>query len=152
MSLIRRKTPEILYIRHVLKWLICVESKKHAGVITERASRAFLEHLKEKDAASVTIQSYRYDLAKFERETNGRQADVAAVGPLDLAEFRLPAELRAAAGHYQRVLAALSVFFDWAASQGYARTNQARDVKRVRQVKPAPKALERRAAGSRCKQ
>lgn len=108
----------------------------------------FLEHLRDKDAAPTTVESYGYDLAKFEcwyLETSGREIDVSAVGPLDLAEFRqflLNGGQRPAT--INRILAALSVFFDWAVKEGYARTNPARDVKRVRQVKPAPKALERR--------
>lgn len=108
----------------------------------------FLEHLREKDAAPATVESYGYDLAKFEcwyQETSGREADVSAIGPLDIAEFRQHLLNRAQRpATINRVLAALSAFFEWAAKEGYARTNPARDVKRVRQVKPAPKALERR--------
>jgi integrase/recombinase XerC len=108
----------------------------------------FLERLKEKDASPATVTNYGFDLAKFERwyrETTGQEMDLSAVGPLDIAEFRQHLLNRGQKPtSINRALAALSAFFEWAVKEGYARTNPVREVKRVRQVAPAPKSLGRK--------
>lgn len=67
------------------------------------------------------------------------------IGNLDIVEFRnYLVRQGQKATTINRALAALATFFGWACEQGYAHTNPARDVKKIKEVKPAPRALQRK--------
>lgn len=94
------------------------------------------------------MKAYRSDLnsfAKWYAHTSGSYPEVAGVGPLDVAEYKrylVTREKKPAT--VNRALASLRTFFSWAAGEGLVDSNPAGDVKSVKSVAQAPKALNRR--------
>lgn len=124
------------------------KQQQREGTTTQQEIREFLAYLQAKDDSPATVRNYNADLKKFMRwyrETTGEEPVPDTIGSLDIVEFRnYLVRQGQKATTINRALATLATFFSWAGEQGYAHTNPARDVRKIKEVKPAPRALQRK--------
>ena len=108
----------------------------------------FITHLREQDRGEHTIGGYRRDLADFVawfEITNGEEFTPERVTPLDVREYK--SYLQSVKGYkpstVNRRLAGLRAFFRWARRAGMIASDPTNGVRLVRQVRQAPKWLDR---------
>jgi len=97
---------------------------------------AFLQYLRTEDRADRTIDGYTRDLANFLawfEQTTGRQPQPAIITPLDIRAYRhhLQHEKRMKPASVNRHLAALRVYFRWAAETDLITSNPATSIRMV---------------------
>ncbi|MGB9791896.1 MAG: tyrosine-type recombinase/integrase [Thermacetogeniaceae bacterium] len=98
-----------------------------------------------------TAEVYICHLRQFSAWLEGTYgtADVKAVTPLDVADYRRWLQGRGMKpASINNALAAISSFFAWAKAEGLAESDPTEGVKRLPEQKPAPKWLERRELGA----
>ncbi len=107
----------------------------------------FKNYLLAKDASTATVRSYLMDIEKFGHwygETTGATVSIAGIGPLDIAEFKRYLQTKGQRpATINRALAALSALFTWAVESKHITINPVAGIKKVQEVRPAPKALGR---------
>jgi integrase/recombinase XerD len=119
------------------------------GQTVGEAARGYLEHLVvERGLAGNTVESYRRDLRRYESSLAGRgRARLADVTSADVAEFL--ASLREGDAEHQalavssaaRAVIAVRGLHAFAAAQGWAETDPARDVPPPTPPRRLPKAI-----------
>ncbi len=111
----------------------------------------FENHLLARGLSAGTVSVYLGHLRRFFSWLEGTygEADVKAVTPLDVADYRrcLKEKNRKPAA-VNNALAAVSSFFAWAKAAGLAEADPTEGAKRVPEQKPAPKWLDRRELGA----
>ena len=110
------------------------------------AVRRWLDDLSREGKSEKTIRAYESDLRLFARwfeESYAQSFDPSSVIPRDIADYKahLLTVRRASPSTVNRKLAALSRFFKWAVSQGYARTDATEGVRGLRKERLKPRAL-----------
>ena len=107
----------------------------------------FVAHLRARDRAERTVDSYIRDLRAFARwfeQTNGEEFSPERVTPLDVREYRQHLVQRGRKpATVNRKLAALRVFFAWARREGLVSANPTEDIRLVPQVESPPRWLSR---------
>ena len=108
--------------------------------------QAFAQALEREGRRPLTVASYLSDLQGFAiwfTQTNGEAFAPQGITALDVRSFK--SYLITVAGFkpatVNRRLASLSRYCAWARAQGLLQSNPTEEIKGVRQVKPAPKAL-----------
>jgi integrase/recombinase XerD len=108
---------------------------------------SFETYLRQHDTSNATIAAYLSDVCKFDRwyaETTGKPVCLDSVGPLDVAEFKRHLQSRnQKPATINRALAALSALFTWAADAKIVTSNPVTNIKKLQEVRPAPRALGR---------
>lgn len=103
----------------------------------------FRTYLQEKDSSPETVKAYLSDINKFAGwycETEGTLPDMRLVGSLDIAEFkRYLLNKNQKPATINRAIISLSALFNW-----LGISNPAKEIKRLPEVKTAPKSLERK--------
>ena len=110
------------------------------------AVRRWLDALSREGKSEKTIRAYESDLRLFVRrfeESYAQSFDPSSVIPRDIADYKahLLTVRRASPSTVNRKLAALSRFFKWAVSQGYARTDATEGIRGLRKERLKPRAL-----------
>lgn len=115
----------------------------------EAALARFKERLQSNDRSPLTQEGYLKDLRLFAawiEEEHGESFSPAAVTPRDVAGFKR--HLQTGKGlkpaSINRKLAALAAFFRWAHSEGLVGEDPSSFIKGVKEIRAAPKALERK--------
>jgi integrase/recombinase XerC len=114
--------------------------------MTSSVFQAFTQSLEREGRRPLTVTSYLSDLEGFANwfvQTNGEAFTPQGITALDVRSFK--GYLLTVAGFkpatVNRRLASLSKYCAWARAQGLLQGKPTEEVKGVRQVKPAPKAL-----------
>ena len=108
----------------------------------------FKNYLREADKSPLTVKGYVTDLTLFSRwfeQTNGEEFSPQTVTPTDIREYRhfLLTVERRKASTINRRLAALSVYLNWAISQGLIEHNPVRNIRSVKQAAAGPNWLSK---------
>lgn len=105
----------------------------------------FLEYVHGQDLAANTVDHYILTLKDFFNwfAASVGRAELAAVTPLDLRQYRDHLKADKKGSTVNRRLSGLTVFFRWCVEQGYIASNPAEKIKRSRTITAAPKWLSR---------
>ncbi len=112
-------------------------------------SQDFTTYLHESDRSPLTIQGYTADLSVFARwfeQTNGEACEPQSITPIDIQEYRqflLTVEQRKAST-INRHLASLSVYLDWAITQGMIEQNPSKHIRTIKQTETVHRWLNKK--------
>lgn len=107
----------------------------------------YLQSLQVVGKSETTVKNYRSQLMKFLAWLNERTGtdDATTITSIDAVEYRdyLQNERRLKPGSVNTALAVIGAFCDWMVEDGYLSHNPVARVKKVEQVKAAPKWLDK---------
>lgn len=109
----------------------------------------FAQHLRERDRAAATVQSYCRELVRFAawfQQTNGQALTPAALTGRDVREYREHCQVvaRSAPATVNRRLVAIRAYGAWLVHSGQLEHDPTEHVKLIEEQRLAPKSLDRR--------
>lgn len=124
-----------------------MQTRKRTSQATE-VFKAFEATLHRQDRSAITIRGYLSDLHDYIQWVEGaygERFDAAHITQDDVRAYRshLQTSRKAKPATINRKLATLSTFCRWAIGSGLLKVDPTNEVKRARQVKSPPKALDR---------
>lgn len=111
----------------------------------------YREHLLAKGFSAGTVEIYTGHVRRFFTwlEDTCGSADIAAVTPLDIADYRRYLQGKGKKPAFiNHNLIVFSGFFGWAQKHGLVEANPTDGVKRIPERKPAPRWLEKKELGA----